>query len=246
MFKSYSLKEVTELTRNYKLLIILLAFALIGFSNPIFAKLTPEILATTGYQIDIPEPMLIDSWIQFYKNIATLLIIYIILFCANIPNELTNNSLINMVTRGLPRSTIILSKFTVISVLWIISYYLCFGITAIYSPLLLDGSLPNIFVASIFPAAFGILMISLMILGAITTKHIIGSLLVPFGFYGLSSILSINDQLAEYLPTHLMSSLSLITEEATISDYTIPLVITLMLISIIIAITITIFNKQSI
>ncbi len=244
MFKAYSLKEITELIRNYKLLIILLAFAMIGFSNPIFAKLTPEILATTGYQFDIPEPTLIDSWVQFYKNIATLLIIYIILFCSNIPNELTNNSLINMITRGLPRRTIILSKFTVISGLWIISYYLCFLITLIYSPLLLDGSLSHLLIASTLPALFGILMISLMLLGSVVTKHTVGSLLVPFGFYGLSSLLSISDEIANYLPSTLMGSLVLITEDAIISDFKFAILITLGLTALVLTATIQIFNKQ--
>ncbi len=245
MFKAFTHKELLEITRNYKLYIILIAFAAFGFSNPIFAKLTPEILATTGYQINLPEPTAIDSWLQFYKNISTLLILFIILFSTSISNELSTNSVINMITKGLPRQTIILSKFTIISTTWLIAYYLCFIITYFYTPLLLDGQLDNLLIASLFPAIFGIFLISLSLFGGVLTKHTIGSLIIPLVVYIAMSLLAIFDNIVKYLPTSLNSeSIKLLTNEIELDYFTPSVLITFGLIIITISCTILIFNKQ--
>lgn len=245
MFKSYCYKELLEMIRNYKLLIIVIAFAMIGFSNPIFAKLTPEIIKATGYDLNLPEPQAIDSWVQFFKNISTLLVLYIILFSTNISSELSSGSLINLITRGLPRKTVILAKFTVISTLWLISYYLCFTITVLYTPLLLDGTVDKVLIASSLPALFGILMISLSILGAVVTKHPIGSILAPLGLYAASSLLSIIEKVQNYLPTTLMSSLSLITSDSQLVDFNYAIAVTLILVTVSLIGSIIIFNRQS-
>lgn len=246
MFKSFCKKELIEIIRNYKLFIILIAFASIGFSNPIFAKLTPEIIAATGYDINIPEPTLIDSWLQFYKNIPTLLILFIILFSSALPNELNSNSLINMLTRGLPRRIVILAKFTVISLVWVIAYYITFSITYFYSPLLLTGDLSNLWLAGIYPLLFGILMIALSILGSVITKRTVGGILLPLGGYAISSILSIFDSVQNYMPTMLMSSMQLVTDQLAISDFYAASLITICLIIISLWSSVLIFNNQSI
>lgn len=245
MFKSFCQKEFIEINRNYKFIIILIAFAMIGFSNPILAKLTPEIIAATGFEITIPEPTLIDSWLQFYKNIPTLLILFIILFSSTLSNEISSNSLINMLTRGLPRHDILLSKFTVITSVWIVVYYLSFTITYFYSPLLLEGNLDNLWIASVFPMLFGVFMIALIILGGVITKRTIGSLLLPFAVYAISSLLSIFQSLHDYMPTNLMSSLQILTGELTARDFLSCSLITIGLTIITIVSAVVIFNKQS-
>lgn len=244
MFKAFTHKELLETCRNYRLFIILLVFITFGFSNPIFAKLTPELLKTTGFEISIPEPTAIDSWVQFYKNITTLLVLYIILFSSSLPAEINGNSLINLVTKGLPRPIVILSKFTVISIIWLGSYYICFAITYFYTPLLLEGTLSNILIASIFPAIFGILMISLSLFGAVITKHTIGAILIPLITYIGMSLLSIVDAANQYIPSLLISALTIISGENTV-DFFIPATIESILLTIILLIiTINIFNRQ--
>ncbi len=246
MFNAYVRKELLEIARNYKLYIVIVVFVMIGFSNPIFAKLTPYILASMEYQINIPEPTVIDSWIQFYKNISTLLIVYIILFSTIISNEINSNSLINMFTKGLARKTVVLSKFAVISCLWIVAYYFCFLTTYLYTPLLLEGTLDNVLIASILPCLLGIFLISLSILGGVTTKSAIGSLLTPMIIYILLSLVSIIDAVKEYVPTYLMSSINLITGSTILSDYALAFIITSVLTILVIVVSIVIFDKQSI
>lgn len=244
MFKAFTHKELLEIHRNYKLYIILLVFITFGFSNPIFAKLTPELLKTTGFEISIPDPTAIDSWVQFFKNITTLLVLYIILFSSSLPAELNNNSLINLVTKGLPRPIVIIAKFTVISMLWFISYYICFAITYLYTPLLLAGQLSNILVASIFPALFGILMISLSLFGAVISKHTIGAIIIPLiGYIGMS-LLSIVNSVTQYIPSLLLSSLTIITGENTVNYFVPATVVTVLLTIVLMIATVNIFNRQ--
>lgn len=244
MYSAFIQKEIIENIRNYKLIVICLVFAMVGFGNPILAKLTPELLATSGLDITIQTPSAIDSWIQFYKNISILLIVFIIMFSSTIASELNNHSLINMVTKGLPRYIVIVAKYTVIAGFWLIVYGLYFGITLVYTPLLLEGTLDHLVIASLLPFIFGLLMISLSLLGGVVTKNTIGSLIFPFGFYLGSSLLSMFNPVSNYLPTRLMTSLSLINGDAILGDYLTSIVITLCLTILVLIISIASFNKQ--
>ena len=64
-------KEISEYIRTYKLLIMLAVFGVFGITNPLMAKLLPEILGslmTDGIIITIPEATAYDAWMQFFKN----------------------------------------------------------------------------------------------------------------------------------------------------------------------------------
>lgn len=244
MFKAFASKEILEISRNYKLYIILLVFITFGFSNPIFAKITPELLKTTGYEISIPEPTAIDSWLQFFKNTSTLIGLYIILFSSSLPAELNSNSLINLVTKGLPRHTILIAKFTVISGLWLIAYYSCFIITYFYTPLLLPGDLPSLLISSVFPAIFGLLLISLSLFGAVITKQTIGAILVPLITYIGLSLLAMISSIKQYVPTILNQSITIVSGTNSAAYFYPATIITIIFTAIFLVGSIAIFNKQ--
>ena len=146
-FIAMTKKEFLECIRTYKLFIIVAVFLLFGMLNPITAKIMPKLLSSfmpEGMTITLGEPHTIDSWIQFYKNMSTQLILFVIVFSGIVSNELTKGTLINMLTKGLPRKTVILSKFTAIISIWTVSYLICFVITLVYTMYLLPGKLPNL------------------------------------------------------------------------------------------------------
>ena len=63
-------KEIYEYTKTYKLLIMLMVFAVFGITNPLVAKLLPEILGslkTEGIIMTLPEATAYDAWTQFCK-----------------------------------------------------------------------------------------------------------------------------------------------------------------------------------
>jgi ABC-2 type transport system permease protein len=130
-------KEVLEYAKTYKLLIMLMVFAVFGITNPLMAKLLPEILGslmTDGIIMALPEATAYDAWTQFFKNATQMgLIVMVILFSGILSSELSTGTLINMLTKGLSRTAVILSKYTCMVLVWTISIALCFGLTYGYT-----------------------------------------------------------------------------------------------------------------
>jgi len=58
-------------------------FIIFGITNPLIAKLMPEIvgsLVTDGVVITLPEPTAYDAWAQFFKN-ATQMGLFVMVIC---------------------------------------------------------------------------------------------------------------------------------------------------------------------
>ena len=128
-FIAMTKKEFIESVRTYKLFIVAAVFLLFGMLNPITAKIMPELLSSLmpeGMKVTLADPRAIDSWIQFYKNMSTQLILFIIVFSGIVANELSKGTLTNMLTKGLSRKTVILVKFTAATSIWTVSYLICF------------------------------------------------------------------------------------------------------------------------
>lgn len=249
-FIAFTKKEFTESIRTYKLLIVVAVFLLFGMLNPIIAKIMPELLSSfmpEGMTVTLADPTTIDSWMQFYKNISTQLILFIIVFSGTVANELSKGTLINMLTKGLSRKTVILSKFTGTALIWTLSYLICFGTTFAYTVYLLPGELPNLLFSAFCMWLFGILIIAVMLLGGVLLGNIYGSLLVAGGFSVLLMLLNIAPNLQKYNP-YLLSSgnVSLLTSDMAVSDFMFSIVITCVVIFIALMSAIIRFDKKQI
>jgi ABC-2 type transport system permease protein len=133
-FLAFTKKEITEYLRTYKLMILVLVFLLFGMMNPVLAKFTPEIIKAAGLDLQLPPPTAFDSWAQFFKNVGQMgLVIIVVVFSGIMANEFSKGTLINILTKGLKRSTVIWSKYTVASVIWTLVYLFCFGVTYVYT-----------------------------------------------------------------------------------------------------------------
>src|SRR5450756_729063 len=136
----FTKKEFTENLRTYKLMIMIVVFLIFGVMNPLFAKFTPEILKAAGLDpsaLGMGTPTAMDSFAQFFKNVGQLgLLVLVIVFSGIMANELSEGTLINILTKGMKRSTVILSKFTMATVIWTVSYLLCLAVTYAYTCLL--------------------------------------------------------------------------------------------------------------
>ena len=64
-------KEFVENLKNYRFFILFAIFAIFGLSSAFLAKFTPEIIAALGAGFEATEePVALDAWQQFYKNIS--------------------------------------------------------------------------------------------------------------------------------------------------------------------------------
>ena len=249
---AFTKKEFCENIRTYKFFIMLAVFLLFGMMNPINAKIAPQLVASLmpeGMSITIPEPTALDSWAQFYKNVPQMgLIVLIILFSGLMANEFSRGTLVNMLTKGLPRSIVILSKFTMAATVWTLSYILCFIATYAYTAYFWSGDGIHNLLFSVFCLwLYGILLLAIILFGGVLFKNSYGSLLFTGGIVAGLMLIDIAPKLQKYNPITLSSSnMALLTNEMTASDFLFPILISSVAVIVFIVSAIMLFNKKQI
>ncbi|MCL2672204.1 MAG: ABC transporter permease [Clostridiales bacterium] len=224
-FTAFCKKELLESVRSFKFLILLAAFTLFGLMNAMTAKVLPDILNGSdlgGLTIQLPEPTAMDSWAQFFKNNSQLgTVVLVIVFCGMMANELNRGTLINILTKGMKRRTVILSKFTVAAALWTVAYALSLAVTYAFTFYFWGGeTLPHALPAFAGPWLHGLLLLSLMILGGACFGNFFGTLLLTGGVVLVLSLLNIVPKLQKFNPMSLAAdTLYLLSGQKTPADF---------------------------
>ncbi len=203
-------KEMMESVRTYRLLILLAVFLLFGVMSPLAAKLMPEILkglALEGIQISLGEPSALDAWAQFFKNVTQMgLIVVTILFSGMLPNEFSRGTLIILLTKGLPRKTVVLAKFTVAALAYTLGYLVCFGVCFGYTMYFWGGDDVRHLLFSVFCLwLFGVLPLASLSLGGALSGSVSGSLLFAGAVTALLFLADLVPALRAYNPLRLAS-----------------------------------------
>ncbi len=253
-YLAFTKKEFTETTRSYKLLIMGCVFLLLGLMNPITAKITPQLMDSflpEGMKIAIPEPTAADSWAQFFKNVPQMgLIVLVIVFSGIMANEFSRGTLVNMLTKGLSRSIVIVSKFTMAVSVWTASYVLCFVVSYAYTSYFWkENSLSTIHILfAVFCLwLFGVLLLASMMLGGVLFKNSYGCLLFTGGFVVILFLINIVPKLQDFNPIALASNnMTLITNSMPISDFVWPIVLCAALTAGFIIAAVALFNKKQV
>ena len=203
-------KEFLENARTYKMLILFLVFLIFGIMNPLVAKLTPELLSSLvpeGMDISLPDPSAFDSWAQFFKNISQIgIIVVVIVFSGILGTELTKGTLINMLTKGLSRSAVIMSKYTCMALLWTISVTLSFIVTQLYTIYLFPNDEVVNLIFSVFCLwFFGMFLLALLLFTATFTRNSYGCLLLTGTGAVICMLINISPTAHKYNPISLAS-----------------------------------------
>ena len=251
-FIAFTKKELLEQVRSGKLLITGALFLALGIMNPAVAKLTPwlleffaDSLAGSGITVTGITVSAMDSWVQFFKNIPIGLIVFVLLQSSVLTKEISNGTLVLSLTKGLQRYKTVLSKSAVISVLWTVGYFICFGVTYAYNSYFWDNSVAESLSAAILCWwLFGIFVISLIILSSVLTSSSSGVLLVTGGVVLLSYLIGLLPNIGKYLPTKLIDGNSLIYGLAKSAEYLFAIIITLLITALCFAVSIPLFNKK--
>lgn len=247
---AFTKKELIESFRTYKFVILLSIFLLFGIMNPLFAKLTPALLesmAVEGMTITMPEPTAMDSWTQFFKNVGQMgIVVLVILFAGIMANEFNSGTLVNILTKGMKRYAVILSKFTASAAIWTLSYLLCLTVTYFYTVYFWgNADLHHAALAFAGPWLFGILLIALLILGGVLLKTFSGSLLLCGGAVVVMFLLNIVPAVQKYNPATLISdNIALLTDTKAGMDFIPAIVVCIALIVLSVASGIAAFNKK--
>ncbi len=229
-FAAFLRKEWVEALRSYRILILGAVFLLLGIMNPLSAKFLPELvnaMMPEGMTIALAQPQALDSYLQFFKNVPQIgLIVLVVVFSGMLPRELQNGTLVNLLTKGLTRSSVALAKLLCSILLWSGAYLLCFVVTYGYTVFLFPGErVTGLGLAALCLWLFGVLLLSVAFLGGVLFKNSYGSLLLTAGFTGALFLLNILPQAQRVNPVMLASGCAaLLNAGAPPGDFTLPIV----------------------
>lgn len=252
IFLSLLKKEAIEGARTKKMISTFILFLFIGLISPLTAKLTPMILqsiATGNIDINVAPPSEIDSWTQFFKNISQIGMFGLaIILSTQMANEFQKGTLINLLSKGLPRYQVVLSKIFYNFILWFIAYFCSFILTYFYTKYFFGISFPirNILMAALLPFIFGLFLISLEILAGVISGNVIGTLILTTVGIVIQLILSIRDEIVKYMPIALIGKPVNLIKGIGYDDYYVPVITGGILLILCIVISIAVINKKQI
>lgn len=245
-------KEWMEYYRTGKLIIIVVIFALFGLMNPAIAKLTPFLMEQlssmedSGMVITVSTVDASMSWMQFYKNIPMALVVMLLLFGGILTNELQKGTLIPVLTKGLSRWKVLLTKGINLIMIWTGGYWLCYGITFFYSDYYWDNSImSNLFFTAFCYWLFGTMIMALMALFSAMTTSFGGVVLGVGVIYFAMTLLGMIPKISSYLPIYLTSTSELLTGGNT-GDYVTAIIITFVITIGAVIAGCMVFNKREI
>ncbi|HGD6303960.1 TPA: ABC transporter permease [Streptococcus agalactiae] len=252
IFLSLLKKEAIEGARTKKMISTFILFLFIGLISPLTAKLTPMILqsiATGNIDINVAPPSEIDSWTQFFKNISQIGMFGLaIILSTQMANEFQKGTLINLLSKGLPRYQVVLSKIFYNFILWFIAYFCSCILTYFYTKYFfgISFSIRNILMAALLPFIFGLFLISLEILAGVISGNVIGTLILTTAGIVIQLILSIRDEIVKYMPIALIGKPVNLIKGVGYDDYYVPIITGSILLILCIVISIAIINKKQI
>lgn len=221
-------KEWMEQFRTNKILIIMIVSVMMGIMAPAVAKLTPvlfeamaDTLAEQGIAgIEVGDVTALTSWQQFYKNISMLVIVFVIMYSGSYTTEYQRGTLINIVTKGMSRTKILVSKLLVQLVVWTMAYVVNFATTYVYTEYYWNNSeVKNCIFAGVMVYIFGIWVIGLMTLASSIGDTNMSVLLITGAVVAVCYILSIVPDVAEYMPTKMLGAVEVLDGSVSTANY---------------------------
>lgn len=249
---AFTKKEFMESGRNGRILILGMLFLAFGIMNPAIAKLTPWLMemvsdqmAETGMILTPVEVDAMASWTQYYKNMPMAVIIVVLMFGGAFATEYQKGTLVNVVTKGMVRWKIVISKLAVMLLLWTMGYFLCYGVTYVYTGYYWDnGTVSNLFPAAVLFWLGGIWILTVVALASTITGTTAMVLMFTFVAYLVSYLLSMIPKLAQFMPTHVMSVMELLTGQSESADFVWTVCVVVILCVLNIAASIFFFNRK--
>lgn len=238
-YTAFLKKEFMEAIRTYRIMILAAVFLLMGMISPLTAKLLPELLPSLmgsmpegGVTITVPDPTAMDAYTQMFKNLTQMgLIVLLFVFAGMLSGEIGKGTLINLLTKGLNRNTVILTKYFCSLLIWTASSALMTGVSTGYTWYLFptDAAVPHLFLSVMCVWLFGAWLLSLILFSSAVISGYIGGLALPaFCFFALM-FLDILPSLQPWNPIRLVTdNLALLKEGPVVNTIMRPLAVTLL------------------
>lgn len=246
-------KEILEIYRSKKFLILLAIFAFIAIGSPIIAKLIPTLLksvpATPGITFNIPEPTWKDSIDQLVKNLAQFgFIVIIFMFAGAIAEEKSKKTLELVLTKPISRTNLVLSKFFAaglyLKVIFIASMVVFYSYTA---SLFGTFSLTNLVWLTIFLLIFLILILALTVFSSVVSGSQVGAAGLAFVISIIfTTVVGYIKKLSDYSPSYVLSNYKDLMIDGKIRDFLPSVSVSITLIILLMMAAVVLFKKQEV
>jgi len=249
-------KELFEAAKTYKILIMGAVFLIFGMGSPLMAKFTPEIIkwamesdpAMAGMDFSglITQPAALDSWYQFYSNIGQMgFIVLVVIFSGMLSSELSSGTLIIMLSKGLSRCAVILSKLTSAVLIWTGSFILSFLTAWLYTSYIFDNTVMNLFFAMLCLWVFGLFLLTVTAFMATLVNKSYACMFSAGAVVIILSLIDLIPKIKKYNPLSLsISSRMLLSNDVIPKDFLPAIIVTVILIAVFTVFAVITFNKR--
>lgn len=209
-------KDWTESLRKHRLLVLVLVFLMFGILSPVTARYLPQIvdliLGSSGDILDmgivIPDPVLNDSYLQYYKNMTQMgMFVMILVMMGIISDEKRKGTAVLVLTKSVSRQTFILSKYimamTVLFLSMIVSYTAFYFYTwMMFDERPLNGAFSGFFMFVLLMA----FVMSLTFFASTVARSTALAAMIAIGGYFSVTLVSALPKVSEYFPMYLLDA----------------------------------------
>ena len=245
-------KEFKEITRTYKIWVVPLIFLFFGFLSPVVVKVLPDILKpqleAQKIFIDIPTPRAVDSFLQYFKNLAQIGMLAVILVSMGlVSEEKAKGTLALVLTKPVSRAQVIISKFLAQTFLVLGSIILGGVACYLYNIILFEKTNFSKFTQGTFLyLVYAVLVIVItLFFSTLFSNQIAAGGLSLVTLFVLSLLPSITESFAKYSPGALTSFANkIVSGDSAFSEAIWPASSAITLLIILLSLSVLSFNRQ--
>ncbi|SCZ78902.1 ABC transporter permease [Pseudobutyrivibrio xylanivorans] len=246
-------KELIESIRKYRLFILMAVFIFIGFMSPIGTKYLGEIMSMLlpeGYEIKVRQASEVEAYFQFFKNISQLgMVVFIVVSSGLMADEFEKKTIVCLLTKGVSRSKIIISKFIAGALELLFCYITAVIIFRYYTGVFWSNQveIATLLYSNLIVFEYGLLILGLNIFLGTKFGTKLATVTSCIFINILQILMSIHPTIAKYLPVSLLSNCVYIVEQKkTVSDTVVAVVISMLITILLLVISIKAFKEKEI
>jgi ABC-2 type transport system permease protein len=203
-------KELLEQWRSYRLLIVVVVWLLFGFTSPLFAKYTPEIIKLAmpnGDEIAnlVPTPTAATAVEQYLKNIGQIgVLLALFMAMGAVAGEKDKGTAALMLVKPMPRGVFVMAKFVALGATFAAGFTLASGACYYYTMLLFEAlDVPSWLAANGLTLLFVLVFVALTLFCSTLSSSQVVAGGLAFGLWMLLIVTGGLPRVGEVLPGQL-------------------------------------------
>ena len=246
---SFFKKEFYEFFKTYRFYVLFGVFAFFAVLNAPIAKYLPQMMQAmpdVGINIEMPDPVMADSYMQFISNSTNAFFALIIIYMGSVSTEIKKGTILLVLSKGVPRLDFFFSKYLNGLIMYTFSYVM-YAVISITGTRIFFGQwyftgLPASII-SIY--IFGLILMTAAFSASAVAKSAGPGAFAGFGLLILLPFTELFGKAAKYLPGHLMTLPGEYLNQTTkISDLLWPALTSIIIISLMLIASMVRFRKR--